>query len=36
MDVGPGVERELGVSRNKLDEALYQLEVDGYLTEKDD
>lgn len=34
VDVGPGVERELGVSRNKLDEALYQLEVDGYLTEK--
>lgn len=31
MDVGPGVERELGVSRQKLDEAIYMLEAEGVL-----
>ena len=30
IDVGAGVERELGVSRTKFDEALYLLERDGY------
>lgn len=30
LDVGVGVEREMGVSRNKLEEALYMLEADGY------
>ena len=30
IDVGVGVERELGVSRNKLDEAIYMLEAEGY------
>ena len=30
IDVGAGVERELGVSRTKLDEALYILEAEGY------
>lgn len=31
IDVGAGVERELGISRTKLDEALYLLRRDGYL-----
>lgn len=31
MDVGPGVEQELGVSRQKLDEAIYMLEAEGVL-----
>jgi hypothetical protein len=30
LDVGVGVERELGVSRTKLDEALTMLEYEGY------
>lgn len=30
LDVGTGVERELGVSREKLDQALYILEMEGY------
>jgi hypothetical protein len=30
LDVGVGVERELGVSRQKLEEALYILEREGY------
>lgn len=30
IDVGAGVERELGVSQVKLDEALYMLEAEGY------
>lgn len=30
LDVGAGVERELGVSKNTLDEALYILEREGY------
>lgn len=30
LDVGAGVERELGVSRNKLDEAVFMLEAEGY------
>ncbi len=30
IDVGAGVERELGVSREKLEEALYILQMDGY------
>jgi len=30
LDVGKGVERELGISRTKLDEALYLLEREGY------
>lgn len=30
IDVGTGVERELGVSREKLREALYILEMEGY------
>lgn len=30
IDVGEGVERELGVTRTKLDEALYMLEAEGY------
>lgn len=34
LDVGAGAERELGVSRNKLDQALYILEMEGYLTYK--
>ena len=29
LDVGPGVEQELGVSRQKLDEAIYMLEAEG-------
>lgn len=32
IDVGAGVERELGISREKLNEALYRLELDGYPT----
>lgn len=30
VDVGEGVERELGVSKEKLEEALYMLELKGY------
>ena len=30
IDVGVGVERELGISKEKLDQALYILELDGY------
>ena len=30
LDVGAGVERELGISENKLKEALYILELEGY------
>ena len=30
IDVGTGVERELGISKEKLREALYILEMDGY------
>lgn len=30
IDVGAGVERELGVSREKLEQALYILELEGY------
>ena len=30
IDVGKGVERELGVSREKLEQALYMLELEGY------
>lgn len=30
IDVGPGVEREMGVTRSKLKEALHILEKDGY------
>lgn len=30
LDVGPGAERELGVSRTKFDQALYILEMEGY------
>ena len=32
IDVGVGVERELGVSREKLNQALYILEMEGYTT----
>lgn len=32
IDVGVGVERELGVSREKLNQALYMLEMEGYPT----
>lgn len=32
IDVGTGVERELGVSKEKLNEALYILEMEGYPT----
>ena len=32
IDVGAGVERELGVSKEKLNEALYILEMEGYMT----
>lgn len=31
IDVGVGVERELGISRTQLDEALYLLEQEGYV-----
>lgn len=30
IDVGTGVERELGVSKEKLNQALYMLELEGY------
>ena len=30
IDVGAGVERELGISKEKLNQALYMLEMDGY------
>lgn len=30
LDVGAGVERELGISKEKLDQALYILEAEGY------
>ena len=30
LDVGTGVERELGISKEKLNEALYILELEGY------
>lgn len=30
IDVGTGVERELGISKEKLNQALYILEMDGY------
>ena len=30
IDVGPGVEREIGVNRNKFEEALYICQMDGY------
>lgn len=30
IDVGTGVERELGISREKLNQALYMLEMEGY------
>ena len=30
IDVGPGVERELGITRTNLDQALYMLELEGY------
>ena len=32
IDVGTGVERELGISKEKLDQALYILELEGYNT----
>ena len=32
IDVGAGVERELGISREKLNQALYILEMEGYDT----
>ena len=31
VDIGAGVERELGISRTKLDEAVYILEQEGYV-----
>ena len=31
IDVGAGVERELGITRTKLDEAIYMLEQEGYV-----
>lgn len=34
IDVGKGVELELNISRNKLDEALYILEREGYVVHK--
>ena len=30
IDIGTGVERELGISKERLDEALYILELEGY------
>lgn len=30
IDVGPGVEREIGINRNKFEEALYICQMDGY------
>ena len=32
IDIGPGVEKELGITRTKLDNAVYILEQDGYKT----
>ena len=32
IDIGPGVENELGISRKKLDDAIYILEGQGYQT----
>lgn len=32
IDVGVGIERELGVSKEKLNQALYMLELEGYPT----
>lgn len=32
LDVGSGVERELGISKEKLNQALYMLEMEGYQT----
>ena len=32
IDVGAGVERELGTSKEKLEQALYILEMEGYPT----
>lgn len=34
IDVGVGVERELKISRTKLDEAIYRLEREGYVLHK--
>ena len=34
IDVGVGVERELNISRTKLDEAIYRLEREGYVLHK--
>ena len=34
IDVGIGVERNLGISREKLDEAIYILELEGYQVRK--
>ena len=31
IDIGPGVEQELGISRQKLEEAIYMLEAEGIL-----
>lgn len=31
IDIGPGVEQELGISRQKLEEAIYMLEAEGVL-----
>lgn len=30
IDIGPGAEQELGISRTKLEEAVYMLEAEGY------
>ena len=30
IDIGTGVERELGISKEKLDQAVYMLELEGY------
>lgn len=32
IDVGAGIERELGISKEKLNQALYMLEMEGYPT----
>lgn len=34
VDVGTGVERELGISKERLDQALYGLEREGYVVWK--
>lgn len=34
IDIGKGVERELGISRGRLDEAIYSLKMEGYTTYK--